>query len=229
MKHLIRKSELEDKSFDNSNIYRECALLLDKIKETTNEIINYTSFSDLDNIINCINYIDNILYDIYYNIDTAKDNGISNEENLGYGNEIIDKLNQEIEDLINEKNELESKLANFNTNQMKRLHKTSRFICNVHDDIMKLCDSNRKYMQSYIIDITNATDEHDEAEFSRLVEDIEWSCNSLCDDIENYIDEANDLNERMGNGLARKNALIEELRMEIESLRNEIQLMSDNL
>lgn len=221
MKRLIKKSELEDKSYDNSCIYQECALLLDKVTETTDTMTSYTELTDIENIVNCIEYIDDILYDIYYNIDTAKDNGILNEESLGYGNQVIDELNQEIEDLINEKNELESTLADLHST--KRLYKSSRFICNVHDDIMELCTTNRKYLQEYITDVTDVDDED---ELSELISDIESFCSSFCYDIENYIDEANDLNERMGNGLDRKNTLIEELRAEIESLQDEIQSLN---
>lgn len=192
-----------------------CEDIIDNCKDAS----NYLDYTNFKLVIDFANNIDSYIYDIHTYIDTAKDNGIQNEDSLYEGKDEIEQLELQVEEL---EDELSSLLAG-KTNSIKRLKKQSRYICNVHDEIMDTCNKYREDLNRITILLSSGYDNEDQVEFENALTELCDIGNMFKYEIEDLIDEARELNEKMSNGIQSKNEKIEKLQEEIQDLQSKIQ------
>ena len=211
------------------NYYDNNVELYDKVNSLLKEIDEYFDVLDIDkdDILDRVEFIGDAYNDIYDYIDTAKGYGQDNENELKKGNEIISEIESDIESLQEELDEVQSQIDNYVEGSIKhRLCKCARFICDVHDDIMKECKNGIGLYEDYkfiIADLEN--DKQIKNSYSKFLDKV-FEINAS---MEQYINEARDLNERMSNGINNKNNTIEELKQRMSDIQDLIQEKENEL
>jgi chromosome segregation ATPase len=235
IKRLAYYNDLNNLGYDNEKIY--------------DTVIEY--IEDINGILDNNNILDNdipydikrIYEDIHIEIETAKGYGQDNEDALKEGNGIISDLEEEIRytqdqisNIQSEINDIQYEIDNFNyansrlrklykeTINKNHLEKESKFICTTHDEIMSFCNEGVEICNKFSDKYGELDDEDKnyEKQLEDLFSEFDDKIRDKNTDIERYIDEARDSNERMSNGIESKNSKIYNLNEELEELQNNL-------
>lgn len=248
LSYLENKQNDNDVMYSNINEY--LTTLENYLEFINNELNNFPNISDYDSndyenqkiyfYENLYEYFDNI-YNVADEIcdcsQTAKNYGVHNEEQLEKGNKKIDDMQEELDELqqnfyeienehdslkklISELEEqldiLEDSMNNMTVessiNRLKKISKSYSFICNAHDDMI---DSSEKIMD-LVDELKSSNKEYDDYKsFMHMVEDNIATIYSA-------MNEAINMNERMGIGVDNKIDKLYSLEDEINSFNEYI-------
>lgn len=192
---------LQNLADENVAIYDVCRQKLDDNEDLLEKI----SISDKKQIINSMTSIKNNFSYIAENIETAKSNGQYNEDSLNEGNSIIEFLNKEINRL---------KEATIKNSRLKKI--SFKFICDIHDDIIKYCNVAIQECEESITNMNDELVDSDDIEY--IVNDFISDTQINCVWVRDLIVDAEHANERMSNGIIDKENKISILNQELEEL-----------
>lgn len=210
----LKKLALNNLGNDNQEIYNNCREKLSEIESIVDNI-NYSQGEK--KLIQSVNTVKNTFIFIRDNIEVAKSYGQDNEDALREGNSEIENLESQIE-AIQEQIDTLSLEAGLN-NRLKKI--ATRFICDIHDDIMKYCNVSLEECDRAIEGFEDeSTDEEDyvyiiEEFIDDMRIEIEW--------INGLINDAELANEKMSNGIIEKENKIFDLNEELEQLTRELE------
>lgn len=248
MKRLLGK--LDNLMDDNIYIYDEVSDNLYEIDDLIFYIIHIDDFaSEYNDLINSLENCEYYFMNIKNIISQAKDNGIQNEDSLYKGKDIINDLENELEELLenlsnsdnnynslinqieNIKNEIDD-LKNQNLASKHRLRKIEgaryQFICNAHDAIFGYADSSEWICYNAKEELKRTispNEDQSEEIYNKLKNyflDITDSIQSDIYSINDALDQARHMNDRMGQGIYDKIDRIEELEQEIENINDSL-------
>jgi chromosome segregation ATPase len=201
----------------------------DEYQREKEKVLSNTNYH-IDKIKDLANDIDNITKG-------AKDNGIHNEQQLYLGKEQItdlkntlNNLERQLEDIDNENSNLsydiddiqniiedvKNKISDTTTasvSRLKKLGKGFNFICEAHDDIMNLAME----ILNECYNLEDIEKEYDE--ILEIISEIEDRVGG----IEYAMQQAVDMNNRMGNSIDGKNNILDDLLNQIKDKESELE------